>query len=216
MKFFLDTANIDHIKEINEMGVLDGVTTNPTLIAQEGRDFHRTILEICEIVNGPVSAEVIATQSAEMIEEAKVLSGLHDNVVVKIPFGPEGLKATRALYDLEVDVNMTLVFSSNQALLAARAGAILISPFVGRLDDIGQDGIEVAKESQEIVDLYEYNSEIIAASIRHPRHVQLAAKAGIDIATVPYKVFYQIMKHPLTDLGLQQFLSDWEKVNPGK
>ncbi|KAA0259010.1 fructose-6-phosphate aldolase [Deferribacter autotrophicus] len=216
MKIFLDTANIEEIKEAVSYGVVDGVTTNPSLIAKENRDLKSTIKEICDIVQGPVSAEVIATDLEGMLKEARELAKLDENVVVKIPFTEEGLKATYILTQEGIDVNMTLIFSPNQALLACKAGARYISPFAGRLDDIGHNGLDIVLACQEIVINYDFDTEVIAASIRHPMHVQEAALNGVDIATIPFKVLKQLFKHPLTDIGLEKFLADWEKATKNK
>lgn len=212
MRFFLDTANIEDIKEANSWGVVSGVTTNPTLIAREGRDFITTIKEICSIVSGPVNAEVISTDSEGMIREARELAAVHENIVVKIPMTIEGLKAIRVLSREGIRTNTTLVFSPNQALLAVNAGANYVSPFVGRVDDIGNDGISLIAQIAEIFDIYSIPAEIIAASIRTPQHVIQAAQAGADIATVPFTVLKKMAEHPLTDRGLDKFLSDWKKL----
>lgn len=213
MKLFIDTANIDEIKKASDMGVVCGVTTNPSLIAKEGRDFHKTIQEIAEIVDGPISAEVIATQSDEMVKEALILSEIHKNIIIKIPMTEEGLKAVKVLSSKGIKTNVTLVFSAAQALLAAKAGASYVSPFAGRLDDIGLDGMLLIKE---IVDIFsnfsDIKTEIIAASIRNPIHVTKAASLGCHIATVPFKILSQMLNHPLTDKGIQQFLADWENT----
>ncbi|CAC9924802.1 fructose-6-phosphate aldolase [Aedoeadaptatus nemausensis] len=211
MKFFIDTANIDEIKEIESWGVLSGVTTNPSLIAKE-KDvvFEEVIEKITSIVDGPISAEVTSEDSEGMIREGKALHAIHENVVVKIPMTVEGLKAIRALEDEGIPTNCTLIFSINQALLALQAGASFISPFIGRLDDIGNDGLDLIKSLADTIDFYGYESEIIAASIRHPLHVQQAAMAGAHIATVPFKVFKQMVSHPLTDKGIEQFNKDFE------
>lgn len=211
MKFFIDTANISEIKEIESWGVLSGVTTNPSLIAKE-KDvvFEEVIEEITSIVDGPISAEVTSEDSEGMIREGKALHAIHENVVVKIPMTIEGLKAIRALEGEGIPTNCTLIFSVNQALLALRAGASYISPFIGRLDDIGNDGLDLIKSLADTIDFYGYDSEIIAASIRHPLHVQQAAMVGAHIATVPYKVFKQMVNHPLTDKGIDQFNKDFE------
>lgn len=211
MKFFIDTANIDEIKEIESWGVLSGVTTNPSLIAKE-KDvvFEEVIEEITSIVDGSISAEVTSDDSEAMIREGKALHAIHENVVVKIPMTIEGLKAIRALEGEGIPTNCTLIFSINQALLALQAGASFISPFIGRLDDIGNDGLDLIKSLADTIDFYGYDSEIIAASIRHPLHVQQAAMAGAHIATVPFKVFKQMVSHPLTDKGIEQFNKDFE------
>lgn len=211
MEFFLDTANVEEIKEISSIGILDGVTTNPSLVAQSGRDFHEVIHEICEIVDGPVSAEVISTNAEMMIEEGRTLAGIHKHVVVKCPCTPDGLKACAFLSDQEIPVNVTLIFSPVQALLAAKAGAAYVSPFVGRLDDIAQIGIQTIEDIRTIFDNYDFETAILAASIRHPAHVLEAALAGADVATIPYKVMKQLFKHPLTDSGLSKFLKDWNQ-----
>ncbi len=212
MKFFIDTANLDEIKKASEMGMVDGVTTNPSLIAKEGCGFEERIKDICALVEGPVSAEVVSTDSTGMIEEAKRLADLAENVVIKIPMTTEGLKATKSLSALGIKTNVTLVFSPLQALLAAKAGATFVSPFVGRLDDISTDGMELISDIVQIYDNYNFSTEIIVASIRHPMHVLESARLGADIATIPYKVIAQLAKHPLTDIGLEKFLSDWQKV----
>lgn len=211
MKFFVDTANIEEIKAIESWGVISGVTTNPSLIAKE-KDvvFEEVIKEITSIVDGPISAEVTSEDAESMIREGKALHDIHKNVVVKIPMTTEGLKAIRALEEVGIPTNCTLIFSVNQALLALQAGASYISPFIGRLDDIGNDGMDLIKSLAEIIDFYGYESEIIAASVRHPLHVQQAAMAGAHIATVPYKVFKQMVSHPLTDKGIDQFNKDFE------
>lgn len=212
MRFFIDTANINEIKEANDWGVIAGVTTNPSLVAKEGRDFHEVIREIAAIVDGPISAEVISLEAPKMVEEARVLAKIHPNVVIKVPMTKEGLKATKMLAAEGIKTNVTLVFSPNQAMLAAAAGATYVSPFVGRLDDVSHDGIQLVADIAEIFGLYGIETEIIAASIRHPLHVIEAAKAGADIATVPFKVLEQMVKHPLTDQGIERFLADWQKV----
>lgn len=212
MKLFLDTANIEEIKEAYALGVISGVTTNPSLIAREGRDFQQVVREIAAIVDGPISAEVIGSTAPEMVAEAEALAAIHPNVVIKIPVTGEGLKAVKALAEKKIKTNVTLVFSANQALLAALAGAAFVSPFVGRLDDIGHDGMALVADIVEIYRNYDFPSQVIAASIRHPLHVLLAAKAGADIATVPYQVLKQMLAHPLTDLGIKKFLADWAKV----
>ena len=209
MRLFLDTANIDEIREVARMGVLSGVTTNPTLMAKEkGAEYRERVVEICEVVKGPVSAECIARDVPGLIAEAKEVAAWHPNVVVKIPIDAVGLEATSKLSREGVKVNMTLVFSANQALLAALAGAAYVSPFVGRLDDAGHDGMEVVRDAVEIIDRYHLSSQVIAASLRHPRHVIAAAKCGAPVATLPYKVFMAMLKHPLTDVGIERFLAD--------
>jgi transaldolase len=212
MKFFIDTANIDEIKKAWELGVIDGVTTNPSLMAREGKDPVETFRAICNIVDGPVSAEVVGVNADEMVREAKILAKIHKNIVVKIPMIEEGLRAVKKLSKLGIRTNVTLIFSSTQALLAAKAGANYVSPFVGRLDDIGHVGMELVGEIIDIYENYMFNTEIIVASIRHPLHVVDAARMGADIATIPYSVISQLIKHPLTDIGLAKFLKDWEKV----
>ena len=213
MKFFIDTANIDEIKKANELGLLDGVTTNPSLVAKEGREFKDLIKEICSIVDGPVSAEVVSTDAEGMVAEARELAKIADNIVVKIPLIKEGLKAVKILSSEGIKTNVTLCFSAIQALMAAKAGADYISPFVGRLDDIGVTGMELVEQIISIYEAYGYETEIIVASIRNPLHVLDAATMGADIATIPYKVMEQLIKHPLTDIGLANFLKDWEKQN---
>ncbi|MBZ4665109.1 fructose-6-phosphate aldolase [Mahella sp.] len=212
MKLFIDTANVDEIKEANDWGVICGVTTNPSLVAKEGRDFMQVLKEICGIVDGPISAEVISTQHEGMVEEAKKLAAVHPNVIIKIPMLPEGLKAVKILSQQGIKTNVTLIFSAAQALLAARAGATYVSPFVGRLDDVANEGMQVVKDIADIFLLHDIPTQIIAASIRHPMHVIEAAKAGSHIATVPYKVLQQMFSHPLTDIGIERFLKDWEGV----
>ena len=213
MRFFLDTANIAEIKEVAQFGLLDGVTTNPSLIAKEKQNIHSVIREICEIVEGPVSAEVIGTTAPEMIAEGRVLAALASNVVVKVPMTLEGLKAVHGLSQEDIPTNVTLVFSANQALMAARAGAVFVSPFVGRLDDISEEGIHLVKTITDIFAIHDIDTEVIAASIRHPMHVTQAALAGAHIATIPYKVLLSLVNHPLTDAGIQRFLDDWKKAN---
>ncbi len=214
MKFFIDTANVDEIRAAADMGVIKGVTTNPSLIAKEGRDFNEVIKEITSIVDGPISGEVKATTTdAEgMIAEGREIAKIHPNMVVKIPMTPEGLKATKVLSSEGIKTNVTLIFSANQALLAAEAGATYVSPFVGRLDDINQVGTDLITDIAEIFDIYGYDTEIIAASIRTPTHVTECALAGADIATIPYKVIMQMAKHPLTDQGIEKFQADYRAV----
>jgi transaldolase len=212
MKFFVDTANLDEIKEANDMGILDGVTTNPSLVSKEGRNFKELLLEICEIVDGPVNAEVVSTDAEGMVKEARKLAGLHKNIVVKIPMLTEGLKAVKRLHNEGIRTNVTLVFSATQALMAAKAGAAYVSPFVGRLDDISENGMELASKIITIYDNYAFETEVLVASIRHPVHVVEAALMGADIATMPFKVLKQLARHPLTDLGLKNFLDDWAKL----
>jgi transaldolase len=211
MDLYLDTAEVSEIREIASWGVLGGVTTNPSLVAKSGRGFEEVIREISAIVQGPVSAEVTATEAAAMIAEGRKLAAIDPNVVVKLPTIVEGLKACKALSAEGIRVNMTLIFSANQALLAAHAGAWCVSPFAGRLDDISWDGMDLVAEIAQIFDIHAIGTRVLAASIRHPMHVLQAAKAGADIATMPAKVFQQLIQHPLTDKGLQQFLADWEK-----
>jgi transaldolase len=213
MKIFLDTANIAEIRTAADWGVLDGVTTNPSLVAKEtGKDFRSILKEICDIVDGPISAEVTSTKADEMVAQGEELAALHDNIVVKVQMTPDGLKAVKALARKGIDTNVTLIFSANQALLAAKAGARMVSPFVGRLDDISHDGMQVVRDSVVIFENYGFECEVLAASIRHPLHVIEAAKVGAHIATIPFKVLEQMTKHPLTDSGLARFLEDWKKV----
>lgn len=210
MRFFIDTANVEEIKKANRMGFIAGVTTNPSLVAKEGRDFNEVIQEITSIVDGPISGEVVSLEADEMIEEGRVIAKIHPNMVVKIPMTGEGLAAVKVLTEEGIKTNVTLVFSATQALLAARAGATYVSPFLGRLDDIGDDGLVLIRDIAEIFEIHGILTEIISASVRHPIHVIECAKAGADIATVPYKVFEQMLKHPLTDSGIDKFLADWE------
>jgi transaldolase len=212
MKIFIDTANVEEIREAESWGILSGVTTNPSLIAREGRDFVEVVGEITSIVDGPISAEVISLEHEGMIREAKELVKIHKNIVVKIPMTIEGLKAVNVLSKKNIKTNVTLIFSAGQALLAAKAGATYVSPFVGRLDDVGTDGMTLVEEIARIFDNYGIETEIIAASIRHPIHVIQAALAGAHIATIPFKILEQLTKHPQTDLGIEKFLKDWEKV----
>ena len=212
MKFFLDTANLDEIREAASTGVLDGITTNPTLISKEGNTFEDQLLKICAIVDGPVSAETVSVDAAGMVEEGRHLAKLHKNIVVKCPMTREGLKATKMLSSEGIRVNVTLVFSAPQALMAAKAGAWFVSPFVGRLDDIGLDGMNLIREIVGIFSNYEFKSQVLVASVRTPSHVIQAGMIGADICTLPAKVFEQLMKHPLTDRGAEQFLKDWQKV----
>ncbi len=211
MKFFIDTANIDEIKKANELGMVDGVTTNPSLVAKEGREFKGLIKEICDIVDGPVSAEVVSMDAEGMVKEARELANLADNIVVKIPMLEEGLKAVKTLAQEKINTNVTLCFSPIQALMAAKAGAAYISPFVGRLDDISHIGMELVEEIITIYDNYGFETEVIVASVRNPIHVLDAALMGADIATIPFKVIQQLTKHPLTDIGVEKFLADWKK-----
>jgi len=212
MKFFIDTADVNEIREAESLGILDGVTTNPTLVSKTGRPFKETIEEICTIVKGPVSAEVVSVDTDGIIKEGRELAKIADNIVVKVPLIKDGLKAVKALTSEGIKVNVTLCFSSNQALLAAKAGGTYISPFVGRLDDKGHTGMEVVDEIRTIYDNYGFETQIIVASIRNPLHIRDAALMGADIATMPFAVFNNIVKHPLTDEGLKNFLADWEKV----
>ena len=212
MKFFIDTADINEIKAAMEMGMVDGVTTNPTLISKTGKPFLEVAKEILETVPGPVSLEVVSLDTQGMVDEARQLAKLGDNVVIKIPMTTEGLRAVKILSEEGIKTNVTLVFSPLQALLAAKAGATFVSPFVGRLDDIGHDGMELVAQIVQIYDNYGFDTEIIVASIRHPQHVLQAAIMGADIATIPFKVIKQLAKHPLTDVGIERFLEDWAKV----
>lgn len=212
MKFFIDTANIDEIKEANDMGMVDGVTTNPSLVAKEGRDFEELIKEICEIVDGPVSAEVISLDTEGMVKEARHLAALHDNIVVKIPMTVDGIKATRKLSEEGIKTNVTLVFSPLQALMAAKAGATYASPFIGRLDDLSNEGMFLVDQIVEIYSNYAFDTEIIVASIRNPIHVLDAALIGADIATIPFNVLAKFASHPLTDKGIKTFLEDWNRA----
>ena len=212
MKFFIDTADVNEIREAHALGLVDGVTTNPSLIAKSGRKFKDVIKEIVSIVDGPISAEVISLDAPGMIKEGKELAKIHKNIVVKLPMTPEGLKACKALTDKGIKTNVTLIFTSMQALLAAKAGATYVSPFVGRLDDISQDGMAIIEEIRTIFDNYGYNSEIIVASIRNPIHVLNSALIGADVATIPFSVMIQLSKHPLTDAGIKKFLEDWQNV----
>ncbi len=212
MKLFLDTANVEHIREINEWGVLSGVTTNPSLVSKEGRGMRECLREIAEIVSGPVSAEAISMDAEGMVREARELAAIADNINVKITMTPQGLAAVSRLAREGIKTNVTLVFSANQALLAAAAGATFVSPFVGRLDDIGNSGMAVVEEIVDIFDTYGITTQVIAASLRHPMHVVQAARAGAHIATIPYEVMVAMTKHPLTDIGIKRFLQDYEKI----
>ncbi len=216
MKLFIDTANVDEIRAIHAWGVLDGVTTNPSLVAKEGRDFAEVIREIASIVDGPISAEVVSTKGPDMVAEATALAQIHENVIIKVPMTADGLYATNELKSLGIKTNVTLVFTPSQALLAARAGASYVSPFVGRLDDISSHGINLIKEIVAIFVTHHIQTEIIAASLRHPMHVVEVAKAGAHVGTIPYQVFLQMLKHPLTDAGIERFLRDWESVKRGE
>ena len=217
MKFFIDTANLEEIREAKELGVIDGVTTNPTLVAKERcknrKEFKKLVYQICEVVQGPVNAEVLATDVDGMVKEARELAEIHQHVVVKIPMITDGLKATRQLAEAGIKINVTLVFSPLQALLAAKAGATYVSPFVGRLDDISQIGMELVAQILEIYQNYIFETEVLVASIRNPLHVLEAAQMGADVATIPFKVISQLAKHPLTDIGMKQFLDDWKRVD---
>ena len=212
MKFFIDTADVKEIREAAAMGLVDGVTTNPSLVAKTGRKFREVLLEICDIVKGPVSAEVVGVKHDDIMKEARELAGLRPNIVVKIPLIPEGLKAVRTCTNEGIKTNVTLCFSATQALLAAKAGATYISPFVGRLDDVSTNGMQLIREICEIYDNYAYTTEVLVASVRHPMHVHEAALIGAHVATCPLSVLLQLSKHPLTDAGLAKFLADWEKV----
>ena len=217
MRFFVDTANLDEIRDAADMGILDGVTTNPSLVKDEGNvDFHEHVFQICEIVDGDVSAEVTATNFDGMMEEARRLHQIHENVVVKIPLIKDGIKALRALDEESIDTNCTLCFSPTQALLAAKAGADYISPFIGRIDDISSDGMGLIEEIVEIYDNYDFDPDLLAASIRHPTHVKRAALAGADVATMPYDTLLNLLDHPLTDRGLERFLDDWREYEEAR
>lgn len=216
MKFYLDTANLASIRKFNQMGMVDGVTTNPSLVAKEPGDFEEMIAAICKEVKGPVSAEVVSTDFDGMLREAKHLAALASNVVVKIPMIPEGLRATKAVSSMGIPVNVTLIFSANQGLMAAKAGASYVSPFIGRLDDIGQRGMDVVEDLVRIRANYDLRAEVLVGSIRHPQHVLEAARAGASIATMPPEVLEKMMKHPLTDIGLRNFLDDWNKAKKEK
>lgn len=211
MKFFIDTANIEEIKEANAMGVLDGVTTNPSLVSKEGKEFIPLLKEICSIVNGPISAEVVSTDHDGIVKEGRELSKIHKNIVVKVPLIKEGLKAVKTLTSEGINTNVTLCFSPNQALLAAKAGATYISPFVGRLDDISTEGMQLIEQIVTIYNNYGYQTEVLVASVRHPIHVVQAGLIGAHVCTMPFKVIDQLVKHPLTDIGLEKFLADWKK-----
>jgi len=215
MKFFIDTADIDEIRDAQSLGLLDGVTTNPSLMAKTGRRMRDVLVEICELVNGPVSAEVIATDYAGMMDQARKLHALHDNITIKLPLTADGLRATRTCTDEGIDTNVTLCFSPMQALLAAKAGATFISPFVGRLDDVSEPGMELIEKIVTIYSNYDYDTEILVASVRNPLHVLEAALMGADVCTIPHKVLMQFVKHPLTDVGLERFLKDFENVPGG-
>jgi transaldolase len=212
MKIFLDTANVEHIREAASWGVVDGVTTNPSLIAKEGRKFEDVVQEICSIVDGPISAEVVSMEADAMLKEAREIVKIHKNIVIKVPIVPEGLKAMKMMKKEDIKTNATLIFSTNQALLACKSGATYVSPFVGRIDDQGGDGMEVIAEIVQMLDNYDFDTEVIVASVRHPVHVVESLMIGADIATVPYGVLQKMVKHTLTDVGLKKFLEDWEKV----
>jgi transaldolase len=212
MKFFIDSADVKEIRAAHEMGSVDGVTTNPSLLAKVKRPLEETIREICSIVDGPVSAECVTLTAPELIAEGRQLAKIHDNVVVKVPMGVEGMKAVKALSAEKIRCNVTLVFSANQALLCAKAGAAFVSPFVGRLDDISQDGMEMVSHILEIYRNYDFETEVLVASVRNPIHVLQAARMGADVATLPFAVIQQLAQHPLTDIGIKKFLADWEKV----
>ena len=213
MKFFIDTANVKEIRDAASLGILDGVTTNPSLVAREGKDFHGVLREIVSIVNGPISAEVTSTNKEEMLDQGRELARIHPNIVVKVPLTLEGLQCCKIFRSEGIKVNVTLCFSPSQALLAAKAGATYISPFVGRLDDISHDGMELIGQIRTIYDNYGFETEILAASLRHPRHIVESALAGADVVTMPYNVVTQLLKHPLTDIGQDKFLADWKKLN---
>ncbi len=215
MKFFLDTAIVDEIRKANEFGILDGVTTNPSLVYKSGRPFKDVLLDICKIVDGPVSAEVTTLTAAEMVKQGLELAKIHKNIVVKLPMTEDGVKACKVLSGKKISINATLIFSASQALVMAKAGASYVSPFIGRLDDISEDGMVLIDDIREIFDNYEIKTEILAASIRHPMHVVECAKSGADIATMPYSVFQQLFRHPLTDSGLKKFMDDWAKSKQG-
>ena len=217
MEFFVDTADLDEIREASDMGILDGVTTNPSLVKEQGNvDFHEHVFTICEIVDGDVSAEVTATDFDGMMEEARQLHQVHENVVVKIPLTKAGIKALRALDEEDIETNCTLCFSPTQATLAAKAGADYISPFIGRIDDISSDGIGLIEEIVQIYDTYDFDTRVLAASIRHPTHVKRAALAGADVATMPFETLLNLLEHPLTDRGLERFLADWEEYKDAR
>ncbi|NWG29243.1 MAG: fructose-6-phosphate aldolase [Ignavibacteriaceae bacterium] len=212
MKFFIDTANIEEIKEAAALGILDGVTTNPSLVSKEGKDFRKLLDEILKVVDGPVSAEVISTDYAGIIKEGRELASIHKNIVVKIPLIKEGLKACKSLTDEGINVNVTLCFSPTQAILAAKAGATYVSPFVGRLDDISTSGMDLISQIVQIYRNYDFNTQVLVASVRHPLHVVEAALIGADVCTIPFDVIKKMFNHPLTDIGLEKFLSDWKKL----
>ena len=210
MKLYLDTGNVDEIREAASYGLVDGITTNPSLVSKEGRDFNDLLLEICNLVDGPISAEVVSIEAAEMVKEGRELAKIHQNIIVKCPLIPEGLKATKQLASEGIRVNVTLCFSPTQALLAAKAGAWCVSPFIGRMDDISSDGMELIDQILTIYENYDFPTQVLVASVRHPQHVVEAALLGGHICTMPYSVFQQLVKHPLTDIGLEKFLTDWK------
>lgn len=212
MEFFIDTANLDQIKKANDWGILDGVTTNPTLASKEGKPFKEMLKEICQVVKGPVSAEVVSLKAEEMLREARELAAMAENVVIKIPSLPEGVRATKMMSQEGIKTNFTLVFSPLQALLAAKVGATYVSPFIGRLDDVSQVGMELVDQIRTIYDNYGFPTKIIVASVRHPIHVLEAALAGADVTTMPFTIMEKLFRHPLTDIGVKRFLADWEKV----
>ncbi len=214
MKFYLDTANVKEIHEAASLGILDGITTNPSLVAKEGRSFHEVLLEICRMVDGPISAEVVSIEADAMVKEGRELAKIHKNIVVKCPLIPEGIKATKKLAAEGIRVNVTLCFSPTQAMLAAKAGAWCVSPFIGRLDDVSSDGMALIRQIVTIYKNYDYKTLVLVASVRHPQHVVEAALAGGHICTMPFSVLQSLFKHPLTDLGLKKFLDDWAKQNP--
>jgi transaldolase len=212
MRIFIDTANLDQIMEVESWGILDGVTTNPSLIAKESGDYKTLVKKICEVVGGPISVEAVSVKADDIVKEARELAKIHDNIVVKIAMNEEGLKATKVLAKEHIAINMTLIFSANQALLAAKAGAAYVSPFIGRLDDIGEDGMCLVSDILAILDNYDFQTQVIVASVRHPIHVTQAALLGAHVATIPYDVLKKMFRHPLTDIGIERFLKDWEKV----
>lgn len=212
MKIFLDTANVEDIREAAALGVLDGVTTNPTLMSMESGDYRQMLVEICDIVQGPVSAEVVADDTEEMLRQGRELAAISEHIVVKVPLVPAGIKAVKQFTSEDIKTNVTLCFSANQALIAAKAGATYISPFVGRVDDVGQNGMQIVSEIVEIYENYAFATQVLVASVRHAQHVLEAARMGADVATIPTKVLKQMLKHPLTDVGVEKFAKDWEKV----
>jgi transaldolase len=216
MKLYLDTGNVSEIREAASYGFLDGVTTNPSLVSKEGREFKDLLLEICQIVDGPISAEVVSLEAEPMVKEGRELAKIHQNIIVKVPLIPEGLKATKQMASEGIRVNVTLCFSPTQALLAAKAGAWCVSPFIGRLDDISSDGMELIEQILTIYENYDFSTQVLVASVRHPQHVVQAALLGGHICTMPYSVFQQLVKHPLTDIGLKKFLADWDSQNVSK